>query len=478
MMKKSKKGVSIAIGKTWPIDACSPAVILDKSPYPVWLADKYGAILYQNVAAGAAFSRLQDLTPILGALKHGQVRKFVRGRMFRFEILKEDTFFIVYAIDTTPAAELQVQKDETTKLQAIINVFADASGELDRDARLVQPSKRLAVLFHRNVMDMQHQKLSTFVTNKKVFLRTWKTVMKKELATCELHIATQQGERILLFQFSPYGVGYASIGFVVRDVTRERMVEAQELLRLQSIEEMERLRELGKSKMQILRIISHELKTPLTPMKMETEMMLEDKKLRVERRVGLQNILHSINNLDNLITNIVELAKMKTDGLIIYPAKLNVKKMLRSVVSVYKGQAAKKNLFLSLRCRAIKPVRWDGHRIERLMGNLLHNAIKFTKSGHIAVRARQEGNFVIISVEDTGIGISATEVTKLFEAFYQVDNSDTREKPGQGLGLSICKGIVQAHGGKIVVSSVLGKGSTFTSMLPITVEQKDLRGRI
>jgi signal transduction histidine kinase len=104
--------------------------------------------------------------------------------------------------------------------------------------------------------------------------------------------------------------------------------------------------------------------------------------------------------------------------------------------------------------------------------NLVGNAIKFTDTGEVAINAFSDNGSFNVTVRDTGPGISATDQAKLFQEFQQADNSITRKKGGTGLGLAISKRIIEMHGGRIWVDSVVGQGSTFSFMLPITVRQQ------
>ena len=117
----------------------------------------------------------------------------------------------------------------------------------------------------------------------------------------------------------------------------------------------------------------------------------------------------------------------------------------------------------------LPPVNIDSHRVTQVLRNLLENAlVHSTKGGIITVSASQQTNWVEVSVSDTGEGISAEELPNIFERFYRIDKSRTRATGGSGLGLTIAKRLVEAHGGKIEAHSELGKGSRFTFTLPVS----------
>jgi signal transduction histidine kinase len=114
----------------------------------------------------------------------------------------------------------------------------------------------------------------------------------------------------------------------------------------------------------------------------------------------------------------------------------------------------------------------DEQRLRQVLLNLVGNAIKFTDSGEVLIKAAIADGSFSVAVRDTGPGISVGDQAKLFQEFQQADNSITRKKGGTGLGLAISKRIIELHGGKIWVESVLGQGSTFSFTLPINVEQQ------
>jgi signal transduction histidine kinase len=121
--------------------------------------------------------------------------------------------------------------------------------------------------------------------------------------------------------------------------------------------------------------------------------------------------------------------------------------------------------------RDLPPGRGDGRRLTQVLLNLVGNAIKLTDAGEVCIKASTQSGSFLLSVSDTGPGISTADQAKLFQEFQQADNSITRKKGGTGLGLAISKRIIEMHGGKIWIESALGQGSTFFVMLPVNVEQ-------
>ena len=120
----------------------------------------------------------------------------------------------------------------------------------------------------------------------------------------------------------------------------------------------------------------------------------------------------------------------------------------------------------------LPPGRGDQRRLTQVLLNLVGNAIKFTDTGRVAVRAMANDGSYLVSVTDSGPGIAPEDQQKIFEEFQQVDNSNTRKKGGTGLGLAIARRIIEMHGGRLWVESILGQGSTFSFSVPMRVERR------
>src|SRR5262249_35110317 len=143
-------------------------------------------------------------------------------------------------------------------------------------------------------------------------------------------------------------------------------------------------------------------------------------------------------------------------------SEYSIQDMVQAATSAVASLAAEKQLRLNTDVEAELPIgRGDERRIRQVLLNLLGNAIKFTDAGEVAVKVSNSGGIFLVSVSDTGPGIAEAERERIFEEFQQVDSSPTRAKGGSGLGLAIAKRIVELHGGRIWVESVVGEGSTF-----------------
>ena len=213
--------------------------------------------------------------------------------------------------------------------------------------------------------------------------------------------------------------------------------------------------------------VSHELKTPLTIIRGEIELALTSKKSVSALRKTLADILEEVVRLSNMIEDLLMLYKSETGQIKLDIKKVNIAKLLMELLEDMKILAEKNEV--NLKVGRIEEVFVDGDemKLKQLFLNLIDNAIKYNKkNGVVEINVENQGEFVNISVSDTGIGIPKEELNFIFEIFYRVDKARTRASGGVGLGLSIAKWIAQMHNGRIEVESELGQGSKFTVILP------------
>jgi signal transduction histidine kinase len=246
---------------------------------------------------------------------------------------------------------------------------------------------------------------------------------------------------------------------------------------------LERLQELSRMKSNFLATVSHELRTPLTSVIGYSEMLLAGLAgdLNEEQKDYLKTILDKGESLLRLISSILDLSRIEARGVQLVRKPANLDAIIQSAMESVLPQSFKKNLQLkSHMSPSIRNVTVDADKVRQCVVNLLSNSVKFTPAGgHIFVQAGPaerppvgagpfgSSGYFQISVSDNGIGIPPELQNKVFETFFQADSSASREYGGAGLGLSIVKSYVEAHGGEVSVSSETGKGSTFTLILPI-----------
>ena len=218
---------------------------------------------------------------------------------------------------------------------------------------------------------------------------------------------------------------------------------------------------------EVLAVVSHDLRNPLTSIMICARTLLEDVRAETEDAEMLTAIADAADWMNRLIHDLLDASAIETGRLSIARKTESLGTMIQAAVTMITGAAATRQLVVSVDVPpALPPVQADAVRIGQVIGNLLANALKFTEpAGRILVRARLAAPFVEVSVSDTGSGIAAEELPRVFDRFWQSNRTSGR---GTGLGLAIARGIVEAHGGSIWLDSVVGKGTTVTFTLPIS----------
>jgi signal transduction histidine kinase len=238
-----------------------------------------------------------------------------------------------------------------------------------------------------------------------------------------------------------------------------------------------RLEELDRLKSNFLATMSHELRTPLTSVIGYAEMMAEGLAgpISAEQKEYLTTILGKADQLLGLITAVLDVATLESGQLAMERSALSLSDVVTSEIATFAPQASRRGIAIQLEARCESTVFGDRRKIRQIVSSLLSNAVKFTPDrGHIGIALRpgpltpsgNDGEAVQLVVSDSGIGISRDQVAKIFEPFFQVDSSSTRAFGGTGLGLTLAKAYVEAHGGRIWVDTTPGQGSTFVATFP------------
>jgi signal transduction histidine kinase len=254
------------------------------------------------------------------------------------------------------------------------------------------------------------------------------------------------------------------------EAVQESYRELQEKNR-QLEESFGKLKELDRLKSNFIATMSHELRTPLTSVIGYSEMMLEGLggPLTKEQHEYVGIIMEKGENLLQLITSILDITKIEAGRVRLVLSDVELGQLISDAVSTLAPLARKRGLTLSAELPADLPrVRCDREKLRQCLINLVANAVKFTPpGGTVTIGARPlPGDRVALDVHDTGIGIPSEHLPRVWDVFYQVDGSSTREYGGAGLGLAIVKSFVEAHGGEVQAVSAPGRGSTFTLVLP------------
>lgn len=229
-------------------------------------------------------------------------------------------------------------------------------------------------------------------------------------------------------------------------------------------------------------MVSHELRTPLTVIIGAVNTVLTEDELlsAAEKRLLLQDAASEAGYLSHLLGNLLELSRARAEQLVLHSETISVPKIARKVIKEMARQADSKRFVLDLP-KELPLVQADSIRLERIIYNLLENAAKYSTPGsEILISAKAKARQMVIGVHDRGDGISPDEQSKLFAPFQRLDNATIPGAKGVGLGLMVCRRLVEAHGGKIWVESKPGKGTTFYFTIPIKkkVAKKEARATV
>ena len=230
----------------------------------------------------------------------------------------------------------------------------------------------------------------------------------------------------------------------------------------------EKLSRTESMRLQLIGDVAHELRTPLTTIKGYMEGLI-DGVLPDELEI-YQQVLHEADRLQRLVYDLQELSRVEAGAYEMHLQVINVQDLIEDAASRLRRQYEDKGVELSSNVPEDLPqVRVDKYRIDQVMINLLGNALQYTPSGgKVNISAAQQNGEILISIRDTGMGISSEHLPMLFTRFYRVDKSRSRAGGGSGIGLTISKFFVEAHGGRIwAESDGIDKGSTFKFTLPV-----------
>lgn len=240
------------------------------------------------------------------------------------------------------------------------------------------------------------------------------------------------------------------------------------LIRLQDVTELERQ---DRQRKEFVANVSHELKTPLTTIKSYSESLLEwglEEKDDDAVRRDVERIFDDVLRMEQLVADLLLLSTLDNKAQRSPMSEVEAKSIVRSVIQNFQRQAEDKKIDLELvTLSRVPPLFCDRTAVERILNNLVANALRYTdEGGKVTVYVSSVVDEVNFKVSDSGMGVAPENLPHLFERFYRVDSTGSRRYGGTGLGLAIAKELTELHHGKLLVSSVLGKGSEFTLVLP------------
>jgi two-component system phosphate regulon sensor histidine kinase PhoR len=213
--------------------------------------------------------------------------------------------------------------------------------------------------------------------------------------------------------------------------------------------------------------VSHELKTPLTAVSGFAETLLDDTIPPAQRQQFVETIRDNAMRMQRIVDDLLDLSRIESGGWRPNVTSVDVSAVIASVIAEVGARAAAKGLELvmDIHSDAVR-LQADPTAIRQVIANLVENAVQYTTTGGVSLRTRAEHGMVRLDVADTGVGIAAEHLPRIFERFYRVDAGRSREQGGTGLGLAIVRHLVDAHGGRVEAVSRTGAGTTISAWFP------------
>jgi len=234
-------------------------------------------------------------------------------------------------------------------------------------------------------------------------------------------------------------------------------------------------KQLEKTKSEFISMTSHELRTPITPLKVQLQMMYKQYygKLTRKQRATLMNILKNTERLNKIIEDFLEISRIEAARLKFTFKRTDLRETVYETINLMEGFGKEKNIQFITKLEKVPIIKADPDRVCQVLKNLIHNAIKFSpNNGKIEISISLKRSCIQFSIKDYGKGMSPTDQIRVYEPFYQVEDNEGKDYGGTGLGLAICRGIVEAQKGKIWIQSIEGKGSTFYFTVPLKPIEK------
>jgi len=349
--------------------------------------------------------------------------------------------------------EVEAEKNKT---RAMLTSLTDGLIVFDRAERitLVNPeAEKILRLREEQVINKKISQLAGVSNLKKLY-----RILGREIKwTGRKHELVLEKPLKRFFQFSvtPVVVGKETFGsmIILHDITRQR--------------------EIDRLKTEFVSIAAHQLRTPLSAIKWTLRMLLDGDvgKLSQEQLSFLEKGYQSNERMITLINDLLNVARIEEGRFVYNPAPQSIEKIIKNVIEGVSGTAKKKKLKLIFEKpkKFLPKVKVDREKINLVIQNLLDNAISFSKpGGQVTISVESDKMDLKIMIRDNGIGIPKSQQERIFGKFFRADNAIELETEGTGLGLFICKNIVEAHGGEIWFESKEDKGTTFWFSLPIS----------
>ncbi|HLE95766.1 MAG TPA: ATP-binding protein [Candidatus Thermoplasmatota archaeon] len=257
---------------------------------------------------------------------------------------------------------------------------------------------------------------------------------------------------------------------ILRDATDRRKADQDRLTSIERLQEVERLKELDRFKTQFINMAAHELGTPLTPIKLQLHILKgKASTLDEPRRKSLEILDRNVDRLGHLVKDLLDVSRLQASRLALERGPCDLNRLVIEAAESFQPQARDADVDLGLTLSTDVLVDADAKRLTQVLFNLLSNALKFTPPrGRITLETERRGEAAVVRVRDSGAGLDANQIKRLFQPFTQVHDTMRITRGGTGLGLYISRGIIELHGGELSCrSDGPGTGCTFAFTVPL-----------
>jgi PAS domain S-box-containing protein len=379
------------------------------------------------------------------------------------------TSFIKVAEDITQRKKMEEQiRESEEKYRKMFELSPEAIILLDNKGNLLDVNQKLnewlgyqsEEIMGKNLLQLPYLTAKSKFKAMRNFL---KRMLGKEIPPYELIFTTKNGEQktgIVVASPIKDNQGKTTYDLVmISDITERKKDE-------------EKLKEALNIKSKFTSMVSHELRTPLTAIKEGIGIVLEGDagNINTDQEDFLQTAKRNVDRLHRLINDVLDFTKLESGRAEFRMEENDINKTIQEIVETFQYVIKEKGLYLKTELTPdIEKAHYDADRISQVLINLVNNAVKFTEKGGITIQTRknEEENIIQITVRDTGLGVKQEDIPKLFHEFQQVNQGKYRKPGSTGLGLAICKEIVEKHQGKISVESKERSGSAFGFTLPL-----------
>ena len=380
-----------------------------------------------------------------------QLRIVVRRALERRSLQKEADF-----LRKEREKSLRDIATEKSKIKTIINCMGDGVLVCDRDSCIVLSNPAASRMLKAPETCLVGNDISQCNLPQDLSKTIAESLGTKDMSYASVSQELAVGEPAEIFLRAHTAPVRNDIGEVMGSVT--------------ILQDISHLKELDKMKSEFIAMVTHELRAPIAAVEQQLTVILNKMAGEVTEKQEqlLSRAKERTKGLLDLIKDLLDLSKIEAGKMVQYKEPLPLQEVIQRVVDLMKAEADHKKIDLEFSAPSkISLINADRNSMEGIFTNLISNAIKYTpEGGKVWVNLAEEGGFVKATVSDTGIGLKKEDLPRIFDKFYRVKTTQTRQIVGTGLGLSIVKSIVDAHLGSITVDSEEGGGTTFTVLLP------------